>query len=189
MHPSSAVTEAYCGIVVRKRPKQSGTSRLACRLTTMPPDMTVAEAIETTCIHRVAGRTGARTAVVTTRPFLAPHHTISDVGLIREGQVPMLGQVTRTLPSAFVLSWLRHVPISHRSAGCADPHATVQDDTATLSPAYGHAFGCTPPLPVRGCIIRCSHTPCLGSCHVALLISSIQGLPSCVALGIALAMP
>ena len=36
--------------------------------------------------------TGARTAVVTTRPFRAPHHTISDVGLIGGGQVPMPGE-------------------------------------------------------------------------------------------------
>jgi magnesium chelatase family protein len=41
--------------------------------------MTLAEALETTHIHRVAGLTGARTALVTTRLFQAPHHTISDV--------------------------------------------------------------------------------------------------------------
>jgi magnesium chelatase family protein len=40
---------------------------LARRLTTILPAMSLAEAIETTCIHRVAGRTGDRTAVVTTR--------------------------------------------------------------------------------------------------------------------------
>jgi magnesium chelatase family protein len=55
---------------------------LARRLTTILPAMTLAEAIETTRIHRVAGLTGARTALVTTRPCRAPHHTIADVGLI-----------------------------------------------------------------------------------------------------------
>jgi magnesium chelatase family protein len=55
--------------------------------------MTLAEAIATTCIRRVAGLTGDRTALVTTRPFRAPHHTISDGGLIGEGQVPLPGQV------------------------------------------------------------------------------------------------
>jgi magnesium chelatase family protein len=44
--------------------------------------MTLAEAIETTRIHRVAGLTGARTAWVTTRPFRAPHQTIADAGRI-----------------------------------------------------------------------------------------------------------
>jgi magnesium chelatase family protein len=57
--------------------------------------MTLAEAIEITRIHRVAGRTGGRTALVTTRPCCAPHHTISDVGLIGGGQVPLPGEVSR----------------------------------------------------------------------------------------------
>ena len=56
--------------------------------------MTVAEALETTRIHRVAGRTGARTTLVTTRPCRAPHQTISDVGLIGGGQMPMPGEVS-----------------------------------------------------------------------------------------------
>jgi magnesium chelatase family protein len=67
---------------------------LARRLTTILPDMTLAEAIETTRIHSVAGLTGNRTACVMTRPFRAPHHTISDVGLIGGGQVPMPGEVS-----------------------------------------------------------------------------------------------
>ena len=67
---------------------------LARRLTTILPDMALAEAIETTRIHSVAGLTGRRTAFVTTRPFRAPHHTIADVGLIGGGQIPMPGEVS-----------------------------------------------------------------------------------------------
>jgi magnesium chelatase family protein len=67
---------------------------LARRLTTILPAMTLAEAIETTRIHRVASLTGARTALVTTRPFRAPHHPISDAGLISGGHVPMPGEVS-----------------------------------------------------------------------------------------------
>jgi Magnesium chelatase, subunit ChlI len=55
---------------------------LARRLTTILPAMTLAEAIETTRIHSVAGLTGDRTALVTARPFRAPHHTLLDAGLI-----------------------------------------------------------------------------------------------------------
>jgi magnesium chelatase family protein len=66
---------------------------LARRLTTILPAMTLAEAIETTRIHRVAGLTGDRTALVTTRPFRAPH-TISDAGLIGGGHVPRPGEVS-----------------------------------------------------------------------------------------------
>ena len=75
-------------------PPGAGTSMLARRLTTILPIMTVAEALETTCIHSVAGLTGARSALVTTRPFRAPHHTISDVGRIGGGHVPMPGEVS-----------------------------------------------------------------------------------------------
>jgi magnesium chelatase family protein len=53
-------------------------SMLARRLTTILPARTLAEAIETTRIPRVVGLTGARTAVVTTRPCRAPPHTIAD---------------------------------------------------------------------------------------------------------------
>ena len=67
---------------------------LARRLTTILPAMTQAEALETTRLHRVAGRTGDRTAFVTTRPFRAPHHTISDVGPIGGGQVPLPGEMS-----------------------------------------------------------------------------------------------
>jgi magnesium chelatase family protein len=68
---------------------------LARRRTTILPAMTLAKAIETTHIHSVAGLTGDRTACVTTRPCRAPHHTISEVGLIGGGHVPMPGEVSR----------------------------------------------------------------------------------------------
>jgi magnesium chelatase family protein len=67
---------------------------LARRLTTLRPAMTLAEAVETTRIHSVAGLTGDRAALVTTRPFRASHHTISDAGLIGGGQVPLPGEVS-----------------------------------------------------------------------------------------------
>jgi magnesium chelatase family protein len=59
--------------------------KLARRLTTILPVMTLAETIETTRIHSVAGLMGDRTALLTTRPFRAPHHTIPDAGLIGVG--------------------------------------------------------------------------------------------------------
>jgi len=67
---------------------------LARRFITLLPAMTLAEAVETTRIHRVAGLTGDRTALVTTRPCRAPHHTLSDAGLIGGGHVPMPGDVS-----------------------------------------------------------------------------------------------
>jgi magnesium chelatase family protein len=65
---------------------------LARRLATILPEITLAEALDTPRIHRVAGLTGRRTAVVTTRPFRAPHQPMADGGLIGGGQVPMPGE-------------------------------------------------------------------------------------------------
>src|SRR5918996_6535272 len=70
-------------------PPGAGQSMRARRLTTIRPAMTLAEAMETTRIHSVAGLTDDRTALVTTHPCRAPHHTISDAGLIGGGHVPM----------------------------------------------------------------------------------------------------
>jgi magnesium chelatase family protein len=56
---------------------EAGKSILARRLRTILLDITLAEAIDTTRIHSVAGLTGDRTALVAARPFRAPHHTIS----------------------------------------------------------------------------------------------------------------
>jgi Magnesium chelatase, subunit ChlI len=70
------------------------SSALARRPTSILPAMTLAEAIETTRIYRVAGLTGDRTALVTTRSCRAPHHPISDAGLIGGGHVPMPGDVS-----------------------------------------------------------------------------------------------
>jgi magnesium chelatase family protein len=69
-------------------------SRLVRRLPFILPDMTLAEVIETTCIHSVAGRTGDHTAFVTTCPFRALHHTLSAIGLIEGAQVPLPGEVS-----------------------------------------------------------------------------------------------
>jgi magnesium chelatase family protein len=83
---------------------------LARRLTTILPAMTLAEAMETTRIPRVAGRTSNRTALVTTRPFRAPHHTISDAGLIGGGHVPMPGDVSLAPPWRALPGCMARVP-------------------------------------------------------------------------------
>jgi magnesium chelatase family protein len=79
---------------MRNHGARRGIKTMARRLTTVLPEMTLPEAIETTHIHNIAGLTGGCTAVVTARPFRAPHHTISAVGLIGGGQVPMPGDVS-----------------------------------------------------------------------------------------------
>jgi magnesium chelatase family protein len=72
----------------------SGKTMLARRLPTILPPLTLDEALETTRIHSVAGLLGAGHALVATRPFRSPHHTISDAGLIGGGSSPRPGEVS-----------------------------------------------------------------------------------------------
>jgi magnesium chelatase family protein len=81
-------------IISRSWGARGGDIEAGPPLTTVVPEMTLAEAIETTCIHSVAGLTGRRAGFVTPRPFRAPHQTMADVGLIGGGQVPMPGGVS-----------------------------------------------------------------------------------------------
>jgi len=75
-------------------PPGSGKTMLAKRLPTILPQMTFEEALETTRIHSVAGLLRDGQPLLATRPYRAPHHTISDVALIGGGQVPKPGEVS-----------------------------------------------------------------------------------------------
>jgi len=75
-------------------PPGSGKTMLAKRLPTILPLMESDEAIETTRVHSVAGQLPADRAVLTVRPFRAPHHSISDAGLIGGGTIPRPGEVS-----------------------------------------------------------------------------------------------
>jgi magnesium chelatase family protein len=75
-------------------PPGSGKTMLARRLPSILPPLTLDKALETTKIHSVAGLLGAGQALVATRPFRSPHHTISDAGLIGGGSTPRPGEVS-----------------------------------------------------------------------------------------------
>jgi magnesium chelatase family protein len=66
---------------------------LAKKLPTILPDLTLAEALETTKIHSVMGLLDG-SPIIATRPFRYPHHTISDAGLVGGGTVPKPGEVS-----------------------------------------------------------------------------------------------
>ncbi|WP_020571130.1 YifB family Mg chelatase-like AAA ATPase [Neolewinella persica] len=75
-------------------PPGAGKTMLARRLPTILPPLDLREALETTKIHSVAGILPASTALITTRPFRAPHHTISDVALVGGGSYPSPGEIS-----------------------------------------------------------------------------------------------
>ena len=72
----------------------SGKTMLAKRLPSILPPMTLAEALETTKIHSVAGLMGHHQTLLTTRPFRSPHHSISDAGLCGGGSFPQPGEIS-----------------------------------------------------------------------------------------------
>lgn len=72
----------------------SGKTMLARRIPTILPPLSLEEALETTKIHSVAGMLDGSTPLVSVRPFRAPHHTISDAGLIGGGSTPRPGEVS-----------------------------------------------------------------------------------------------
>ena len=75
-------------------PPGSGKTMLARRIPSILPPLSFPEAIEVTKIYSVAGLLSNKKALITTRPFRDPHHTISNVALIGGGRIPRPGEVS-----------------------------------------------------------------------------------------------
>lgn len=72
----------------------SGKSMMAKRLPSILPPLSLAESLETTKIHSVAGKLGKETSLIATRPFRSPHHTISQVAMVGGGATPQPGEIS-----------------------------------------------------------------------------------------------
>jgi magnesium chelatase family protein len=72
----------------------SGKTMLARRLPTILPPLTPDESLETTRIYSAMGKMKPGEALLTTRPFRGPHHTISDAGMVGGGTVPQPGEIS-----------------------------------------------------------------------------------------------
>ena len=75
-------------------PPGAGKSMMSKRLPGILPDMTKEEMLRSTEIYSVAGLTGKNNPIIATRPFRAPHHTVSPTALSGGGTVPRPGEIS-----------------------------------------------------------------------------------------------
>lgn len=70
-----------------------GKSMMAKRIPSILPPLSLAESLETTKIHSIAGKVSSETSLISQRPFRAPHHTISDIALVGGGTTFLPGEI------------------------------------------------------------------------------------------------
>ncbi len=98
--------------IIMVGPPGSGKSMLAKRLPTILPPLSLAESLETTQIHSVAGKLKGDKGLVTERPFRSPHHTISPVALVGGGQKSQPGEISLAHNGVLYLDELPEFPRS-----------------------------------------------------------------------------
>ncbi len=114
-------------------PPGTGKSMLAKRLPSILPPLTVAEAIETTKVHSVAGTLPGDASLLSVRPFRAPHHTMSPVSLVGGGASPRPGEISLANNGVLFLDELPEFPKQVTDA----LRQPIEDREVTITRASG----------------------------------------------------
>ncbi|HHX17839.1 MAG TPA: YifB family Mg chelatase-like AAA ATPase [Clostridium sp.] len=127
-----------------------GKTMIARRLPTILPSMTFEEALEVTKIHSIAGVLPEKTALITQRPFRAPHYTISSASLTGGGRIPKPGEISL---AHYGVLFLDELPEFNRNA-LEVLRQPLEDGVVTIS-----RVNATLTYPARATLI-CAANPC-----------------------------
>jgi magnesium chelatase family protein len=131
-------------------PPGAGKTMLARRLPGILPPLSNEEALEVTAIHSVAGLLSASRGLSRARPFRAPHHTVSEVGLVGGGEGPRPGEVSLAHQGVLFLDELAEF----RRGSLEALRQPLEDGIVTISRAHGKAA-----FPARFLLV-CAMNPC-----------------------------
>ena len=131
-------------------PPGAGKTMLARRLPALLPPLSTEEALEVTAIHSVAGLLVATRALSRARPFRAPHHTVSEIGLVGGGDGPRPGEVSLAHHGVLFLDELAEF----RRSALEALRQPLEDGIVTISRAHAKAS-----FPARF-LLACALNPC-----------------------------